>query len=55
MSGAAAFLAQHPPFSELDEQELAELADGLEEVTFPEGQNVLVEDAAPAGSVYVIC
>jgi CBS domain-containing protein len=54
VSGAAAFLAQHPPFSELDEQELAELADGLEEVTFAEGRNVLVEDAAPAGAVYVI-
>lgn len=55
MSGFAAFLAQHPPFSELDEQELAGLTDGLHEVSFREGQNALVEDAAPAGAVYVIC
>jgi CBS domain-containing protein len=55
VSGFAAFLAQHPPFSELDEHELAELADGLQEVAFPQGRAVLVEDAAPAGAVYVIC
>lgn len=54
MSGAAAFLAQHPPFDELDDEELGALAGEVEERTFREGESVLVEDATPAGGVYVI-
>jgi CBS domain-containing protein len=54
VSGAAAFLAQHPPFDELEEAELAEVAAATVERAFREGESILVEDAAPADGMYVV-
>ncbi|HEX3277912.1 MAG TPA: DUF294 nucleotidyltransferase-like domain-containing protein [Thermoleophilaceae bacterium] len=54
MSGAAGFLAHHPPFDELNDEELNEVAAATSERAFREGESVLVEDAAPAEGMYVV-
>ena len=48
------FLAAHPPFTGLDDQQLAAIAATVEERTFAEGEIVLVEDGTPASVFYVI-
>jgi CBS domain-containing protein len=50
----AAFLARFPPFTELEPGELASVAAATEVARYPAGHDVLIEDAEPASSFYVI-
>src|SRR5438876_10190292 len=49
-----ACLARFPPFTELEPGELASVAAVTEVTRYREGQDVLIEDAEPASSFYVI-
>jgi CBS domain-containing protein len=49
-----AFLRQHHPFSELDDESAAAIARSLQIVHIPDGDAPLIEDGPPAGAVGVI-
>ena len=53
-AAVAEFLKRHPPFSALDADELAEVAQTVGEQRFGSGDVVLVEDGPPASALYVI-
>ncbi len=48
------FLAGHPPFDELDRDQLHALAAGAQEQSYDAGEAVLVEDGPPAPGLWVI-
>jgi CBS domain-containing protein len=54
VTDTAAFLAQHRPFAEFDDEELRAVAEACEERSFRQGEAVLMEDATPAEGMYVI-
>src|SRR5262249_28887020 len=54
MEEAHTFLAGYPPFDELEEAELAEIAASASEREFAEGDTILVEDGPPAKHFYVV-
>jgi CBS domain-containing protein len=49
-----AFLAQHPPWDELDPVVLAEMAASAYDEAWPAGRTVLVEDGSPADRLRVV-
>src|SRR5437588_1472877 len=50
----AAFLGRFPPFTELEPGELAAVAAAVRVERYSEGEDVLIEDAEPATSFFVI-
>ena len=54
MEDAAAFLARFAPFDHLGEGVLARAAASVEQVSYPAGTDVLVEDGEPTTNLFVI-
>jgi len=53
-AGTAEFLRRYPPFSALDDGQLAAVAASARERRFAAGELVLVEDGPPASSLFVV-
>ena len=51
---ARAFLALHPPFDALSDEQLDEVCSGTSEISFAAGDQVIVEDGLPATRWYVV-